>query len=138
MKIKVLLINESGANFIDIENDYKEINRALNWEDAWNTPTIQVRGNKYICICSDTGKLRHERVACLSYDNISAPKSTLREPFIVGSVIITKFDGIEDYEALNEQDMALLKSRFLYNNNSLLLHQYFPTLLILDGTGATD
>ena len=127
----VLLINETGASYIDIDNTNEAFNRALNWDDAWNTPTLSIRGHKYICVCADTGKIRHERVSALSYANLVEPKETLREPFIVGSCIITKFDGTDDFEALNDEDIELLDSR-LFSHGKTYLKDYFKTILILD------
>lgn len=128
--MRVLLINENGASYIDIENDYKAFNKALDWDDAWNTPTIRVKGHQFVCVCSDTGKLRHEQVSALSYANLIEPKETLREPFIVGAIIITKFDGTDDFKALNDQDVALLNSR-LWTPISIV-EEFYKTMLILD------
>lgn len=126
-----LLINKNGASYIDIDNTCEAINKALGWDDAWNTPTISVRGHKYICICSDTGKIKHEPVSALSYNNLIEPKQALQEPFIVGAIIISKFDGIDDYEALNDKDIEILNSR-LYSHGKTYLKDYFKTILILD------
>lgn len=131
MDIKVLLINENGADFVNVENTNEAINKLLNWDDAWNVPSIQVRGHNFLCVCADLGKIRHERVACLSYNNLIEPKEALQEPFIVGSVIITKFDGIDDFEALNDEDIEILKSR-LFTHGKNYLKDYFPTILVLD------
>ena len=127
----VLLINETGASYIDIDNTNEAFNNALNWDDAWNTPTLSIRGHKYVCVCADTGKIRHERVSALSYANLIAPKETLQEPFIVGACIITKFDGTDDFEALTDDDIELLDSR-LYSHGKTYLKEYFKTILILD------
>lgn len=127
----VLLIDKNGASYIDIENTNSAINKALNWDDAWNTPTIRVRGRQFICICSDTGKLRHEPVSALSYANLIEPKETLREPFIVGAIIITKFDGTDDFEPLNEDDIEILDSR-LYSHGKTYLKEFYKTILVLD------
>ena len=127
----VLLINETGASYIDIDNTNEAFNSALNWDDAWNTPTLSIRGHKYVCVCADTGKIRHEQVSALSYANLIAPKETLREPFIVGACIITKFDGTDDFEALTDDDIELLDSR-LYSHGKTYLKEYFKTILILD------
>lgn len=131
MIIKVLLINSDGAKFIDIENTNKALNEALQWNDAWNVPTIKVRGNDYLVICSDTGKLRREPVSCLSYIDLIEPKQALREPFIVGNVIITKFDGIDDFTSLNDKDIEVLTER-LYEHKKPYLKSYLPTILVLD------
>lgn len=125
------LINQDGAKTIDIPNDYKEINKALNWDDAWNTPTIRLRGHDYIVICSDTGKLRHEPVSAISYINWLIPTKEIREPFIAGSIIITKFDGTDDFEALNDKDIEIIESR-LFTHGIESLKNYFKTILILD------
>lgn len=131
MKIKVLLINEQGAKFTEVENTNEAINELLAWDDAWNVPTIEVRGNRYLVVCSDTGKMRHEKVSCLSYGNLLEPSEALREPFIVGSVIITKFDGTDDFEALNDDDVETLSSR-LYEHKKTYLKDYFKTILVID------
>lgn len=130
--MRFLLINENGAKYIDIENTNEAIDNALGWDDAWNTPTIKVRGHSYIAICSDKGKLRHEPVSALSYSNLIAPKQALREPFMVGAIIITKFDGIDDFEGLNDEDIETLDSR-LYSHGKPHLKDYLKTLLIIDG-----
>lgn len=131
MEIRVLLINEQGANFVNVENTNKAINQLLNWEDCWDVPTINIRGHQYLIVCSDTGKMKHWPVSCLSYDNLIEPKEALREPFIVGSVIITKFDGKDDFKSLNDKDVEILESR-LYTHGKAYLKDYFPTILILD------
>lgn len=130
--MRVLLINENGATYIDIENTNEAIDKALGWDDAWNTPTISVRGHHYIAICSDRGKLRHEPVSAIAYSNLIAPKQALREPFMVGAIIITKFDGIDDFEGLNDEDIETLDSR-LYSHGKPYLKDYLKTLLIIDG-----
>lgn len=130
MKIRVILIDEEGANVLDIDNTCEAFNEALGWDDAWNTPTIELSGHKFIVVCSDLGKVRHEKVSCLSLVNFLAPKETLQEPFIVGNVIITKFDGIDDFTSLNEKDIDLIFDSLYYSNknNSELM----PQVLILD------
>lgn len=132
MTIKVLLINENGANYIDIENDYKSFNNALKWDDYWNTPTISVMGKKYIAICSDTGKLRHESISALSKVNFIAPKETIRETFLVGAIIITKFDGTDDFETLNEKDIDTLNNRLFSFLQNKTKEGIMPTILMLD------
>lgn len=127
----VLIINENGASYTEIENTNTAFNKALGWDDAWNTPTILVRNHKYICVCSDTGKLRHERVSAIAYRNLIEPKDTLQEPFIVGTCIITKFDGTDDFEPLTDEDIEILDSR-LYSHGKVNLKEFFKTLLILD------
>ncbi len=127
----VLLINDNGATFTDIENTNKDFERVLNWDDAWNTPTIFVRKHRFIAVCSDTGKLRHERVSALSYDNLINPGETLRETFLVGTIIITKFDGTDDFESLNDEDIEILNSR-LFTHGKTYLKDFYKTILVLD------
>lgn len=130
MTIRVLLVNENGASFIEIDNTNDAINKALGWDDAWNTPTMSINGERYIIICSDTGKLRKEPVSAISMDNLIHPKSTLREPFVVGAIIVTKFDGIDDLASLNDHDVELLTERlFKHENHSTMFYQ---TLLVID------
>lgn len=128
--IRVLLIDETGANVLDIENTNKGFNDALQWEDAWNTPTIIVGGKRFIAVCSDRGKLRHEPVACIGRNNFDEPKQALQEPFIVGATIITKFDGIDDFEDLTSKDIDILLDNVI--NNDAGLKDYLPQVLILD------
>jgi len=127
--IEVLLINETGAKFVHVEDDNKAINKLLGWDDAWNVPTISVMNRKYLCVCSDTGKIRHEKVSALSLKNIFSPKETLQETFIVGSIIITKFDGIDDFESLNDEDKNVLLSSIMRPSTNSM---YFPDVLVLD------
>lgn len=131
MKIKILSIKQDGYQFKEIENDYEAFNNELEWDDAWNTPTIQVKGVRYIVVCSDLGKVRHEKVSVLGYDNVIAPKEALQEPFMVGNVIITKFDGIDDFESLNDSDIAILESR-LYQHHYIYDSEFFKTILVID------
>lgn len=131
MKMLSLLINEQGAQFIEVENTNEGINEALGWDDAWNTPTIRVRGHEYILICSDLGKIKHEKVSALSYNNLIEPKETLKEPFMVGAILISKFDGTDDLEALNDNDVEILKSR-LYTHKKTYLKDYYKTILVID------
>lgn len=128
--IRVLLIDEEGANILDIENSNKAFNNALGWDDAWNTPTIIVGGKRFIAVCADTGKLRHERVACIGRNNFIEPKETLQEPFIVGATIITKFDGIDDFDSLTSKEIDILIDNLI--DNSKRLKDYMPKVLILD------
>ena len=128
--VRVLLIDENGAEVIDIENTNTGFNNALGWADAWNTPTISVKGKKFIAVCSDRGKLRHEPVACLGRNNFIDPKDRLQEPFIVGSTIITKFDGIDNFEDLTSKDIDLLIDNLI--DNSKRLKGFFNKVLILD------
>lgn len=131
MEIKVCLINNQGASFVNVENNNEAFNKLLGWDDFWDCATILVRGQKFIVVCADTGKMRHEPVSCLSYNNLIEPKEALQEPFIVGACIITKFDGTDDFEALNDKDIETLKSR-LYTHGKSYLKDYFPTILVLD------
>lgn len=129
--MKFLLINENGAEFIEIENTNKAINEVLGWNDAWNVPTIKVRGLDFLCICSDLGKIKHQPISCISYDNLIEPKQEVREPFIVGAVLITKFNGIDDFKTLNDNDIEILKSR-LYEHQKPYLKDYYKTILVID------
>lgn len=128
--IKVLLINDKGANFIDIENDNKSFDNALQWDDCWNTPAIYVNGQHYICVCSDRGKLRHEKITCLSLINLLQPQKTIREPFIVGNCIITKFNGTDDFTTLNKADIENLKKRLIDVGKDK--NDFMTSILILD------
>lgn len=130
MMIKCILINENGASVIDIENDYRAFNKALNWDDAWNTPSVKINGEQFIIVCSDTGKLRHEPISAISLDNLIAPKSTIVEPFIVGSIIITKYDGTDDFASLSEHDIDTIMERLYKHNKNY--PDWFNTLLVLD------
>lgn len=130
--IKVLFINENGASFVEVENTNKGFNDLLAWDDAWNTPTIKVWGDSYICVCSDTGKIRHEPISCLSLDNLLDATDQIREPFIVGNVIITKFDGTDDFESLTEHDIEKLRTRLYKIPQPFRVKDFFKTLLILD------
>lgn len=106
-------IDELGGRVIDIPNKYEAINEAWGLNHAWNTPTLQIGGKKFIVICSDVGKVKHLPISCISKDDLINPKSTIREPFIVGPVIITKFDGIDDFTDLTELDIVLLNNRLI-------------------------
>jgi hypothetical protein len=130
--IRVLIIEKDGANVIDIENTNTGFNNALGWgwHDAWNTPTISVNGKKFIAVCSDTGKIRNEQVACIGRNNLMDPKDRLQEPFIVGTTIITKFDGIDDFEDLTSKDIDLLIDNLI--DNKKRLKGFFKKVLILD------
>ena len=128
--MRFYLINKDGAKVIDIENNNKEINKALGWSDAWNTPTIKVCGERYIAICSDLGKIRHEPVSALSSKNLFLRFKTLREPFLVGPIIITKFDGIDDFESLNDEDIEYLESSTI--NVGIEGADFYKEVLILD------
>lgn len=128
--MRFYLINENGGQVIDIENDYKEINKALGWDDAWNTPTIKINGDNYIAICSDKGKIRHEKVSALGINNLLSPKKELREPFLVGAILITKFDGIDDYEGLNDEDIENIESSLIEVGKEG--RDFYEYILILD------
>lgn len=128
--IKVFLINERGAREIVINNDYRAFNKVLGWSDAWNTPTIKIKGKSFICVCSDTGKLRGEKISCLGYNNLFSDSEFYQEPFIVGNCIITKFDGVDDFESLTEEDIKLLSSYLLDTKNQV--SNAMPKILILD------
>lgn len=132
MKIKVLFIDENGASFVEVENSCDGFNSLLKWDDCWNTPTIRVWGDPYVCVCSDRGKIRHEPVSCISLDNLLDQTEELREPFIVGNVIITKFDGTDDFESLTDHDIEKLRTRLYKIPTPLKVKDFFKTLLILD------
>ncbi len=131
--IRILLINQNGAEFKEINNTTKGINDALGWYDFWNTPVISIGGEQYICICSDNGKRDNEPISCIGINNLVSPSpdNYIKEPFICGTVIITKYDGIDDYETLNDRDVELLKEH-LYKHNKPNTKDFFPELLILD------
>lgn len=128
--MRFYLINENGGQVIDIENNNKEINKALGWSDAWNTPNINVNGEEYIAICSDTGKIRHEKVSALGINNLLSPKKELREPFLVGAIIITKFDGIDDFTGLNDEDIENIESSMACIGKEG--RDFYENILILD------
>lgn len=128
--MRFYLVNENGGQAIDIENNNKEINKALGWSDAWNTPTIKISGEDYIAICSDLGKVRHEKVSALGINNLLSPKKELREPFLVGAIIITKFDGIDDFEGLNDEDIENIESSLIEVGKDSI--DFYERILILD------
>ena len=130
--IKVLFIDMNGASFVDIENTCKGFNDLLGWDDAWNTPTIKVWNNDYVCICADTGKIRHEPISAITMQNFFEEGEEIREPFIVGNIIITKFDGTDDFESLTEHDIELLRTRLYKIPSKLPTKDFYRTLLILD------
>lgn len=130
MTIKVMLIDLLGHSFIDIENDNKAFDNALGWDDCWNTPAIYVNGQHYICVCSDRGKIRHEKISCLSIRNLYEPSETIQEPFIVGNVIITKFNGTDDFTSLNDKDIENLEQHIL--NVGAHKKDFMREILILD------
>lgn len=125
-----LLINENGASFIDIPNKLEDLNKALGWNDAWNTPTIYIEDHAYIIICSDLGKVRHERVSALSFKNLISPTDNLREPFIVGNIIISKFNGVDDFASLTKKDQEILNSRLMEHHYTST--DFYPCILIID------
>lgn len=129
-KIRVFLINEEGAREIEIDNDFRSFNKVLGWDDAWNTPTIKINGISFICVCSDTGKLRHEKVACIGINNLMHPQDYLQEPFIVGACIITKYDGVDDFESLSKEEIMLLSSSILKRTTEDS-NFCFPDMLII-------
>jgi len=131
MKIDVLRLNYEGAKVITIENTNEGFNNALEWDDAWNTPTIRVNGKEYILICSDTGKMRHERISCVSKINLTNPQDTMQEPFMVGNIIITKFDGVDDFISLTEDDIINLMTR-LYKHHNIYNTELMPSVLVID------
>ena len=130
--IKVLFISENGASFVFIENNYNAFNDLLEWDDAWNTPTIKVWNNDYVCICADTGKIRHEPISAITMQNFFEEGDEIREPFIVGNIIITKFDGTDDFESLTEHDIELLRTRLYKIPSKIPTKDFSRTLLILD------
>lgn len=130
-KIRVIVLNDKGYKIVEVQNDYKSIRSLVSWECAWNTPLVQVCGQKYMIICSDLGKLEKKKISCLGYTNLISPKETVQEPFICDEVIITKWDGNDDYETLNDLDIGILESR-LYTHQKKYLRDFFPTILVLD------
>lgn len=128
--IRVLLIDENGAEVIDIENSNKAFNEALGWDDAWNTPTIKVKDKYFIAVCSDTGKIRHEPIACIGYNNLFNNAEHLQEPFIVGATIITKFDGIDDFISLDNKDIDTLADNLMTMKTTS--KDWYPKVLIIE------
>ena len=133
MTIKVLFISENGASFVDIENTCKGFNDLLGWDDAWNTPTIKIWNNDYVCVCADTGKIQHWPISALTMRNWTNDEmEQVQEPFIVGNIIITKFDGTDDFESLNEHDIELLRTRLYKVPHLIEVKDFYRELLILD------
>lgn len=130
--IRVLRIDENGAEVIDIENTNQAFEEALGWDDAWNTPTIRVNGHSYIAVCSDTGKIRHEPIACIGANNLFEPNEQgyIKEPFIVGTTIITKFDGIDDFCSLDQADLNRLADNLMPMHKAT--NQWYPKVLIIE------
>lgn len=128
--MEVLLINEKGASFIDIPNTNEAINQALGWEDYWDCPNIKVGNLDYVVICADTGKMRHEPVSAIGINNFSNDSPNLLEPFIVGAIIITKFDGTDDFMTLNQADKENLAEHIFEPSKKSPM--FYPSLLIID------
>ncbi len=126
--MKTFLVNEQGAKVIDIPNNLEALKQALGWEDAWNTPTLQIGGRKYIVICSDTGKIRHEKISAISVSTILTGR--LVEPFLVGPILITKFDGIDDFMDLDQADINILENAMFQSRNPN--DETFDLMLVLD------
>lgn len=126
--MKTFLVNEQGAKVIDIPNNYEAIKQALGWDDAWNTPTLQIGGRKYIVICSDRGKIRHEKISAISVSTILT--GSLVEPFLVGPILITKFDGIDDFMDLDQADINILENAMFQARNPN--DETFDLMLVLD------
>lgn len=129
--MKMYKLSETGHGVIDIPNTYESIKNELSWNDAWNTPTMLIRGKPFIIICSDLGKMKHMKVSCLSYPNLIVPRNALKEPFVVGEVIVTKFDGVDDFESLTKEDIELIESRLIETPN-LSRTTFFDTILVID------
>ena len=132
MKIRVFIIDKNGASVEDVENTNVAIDERLGWDDAWNTPTIRVGTNDYICICADTGKLRHEPISAMVVDNLFEQGEFIKEPFIVGAIMITKFDGTDDFESLTDNDIDNLKEHLYHIPSHLPVREFYRTILILD------
>lgn len=128
-KIIVMTINNNGAKVVEIENTHKAFNALVSWDDAWNTPVVRVCGRYYIVICADTGKMRHEKISALSCDAINRLER-LSEPFMVGDLVITKYDGKDDFESLNAKDIELLSSRIITTKPALNQYLYSHILAI--------
>lgn len=131
--IKVLFISENGASFVDVENTNKGFNTLLGWDDAWNTPTIKIWNNDYICVCADTGKIQHWPISAIGMNNFfNDDEELIHEPFIVGNIIITKFDGTDDFESLTQHDIELLRTRLYKIPAKIPTNDFYRELLILD------
>lgn len=132
MFIKVLFLDKNGASFVDIENSLEGFKALLGWDDSWNTPTIHVWNNDFICICADTGKVQHWPISAITMNNFFNDEEQVKEPFIVGNIIITKFDGTDDFCSLTEHDIELLRSRLYSIPAKIPSKDFYKTLLILD------
>lgn len=128
--IIVMTINEQGANVVEVENTNEAFNTLVSWDDSWNTPLVSICGRLYIAICSDMGKIRHDKISALSCSAINRLER-LSEPFLVGDLIITKYDGVDDFESLDKKDIEILSSRIV-NTKEGLKHYLYKQVLAID------
>lgn len=108
--MKFYLIDEHGADVVDIANTNEAINKALHWKNSWgcwNETAVDVSGIQYLIICCDLGKRIGLPISAIPTETFETGK--LQEPFMVGPVLITKFDGKDDYETLTEKDIENLR-----------------------------
>ena len=130
MLIRVVFINESGMHDMTIENDYQTIKNLIGFDEAWNTPTITLDDVNYIVVCSDLGKIRHYPVSALSLHSLNRRKDRLEEPFIVGPIMITKFDGVDDFATLTDEDIERIESSML--NLEHAPEDWYNDILVFD------
>lgn len=130
-KIRVMVIKLNGVSVVEVENTNKAINDLVSWDDAWNTPMVWCGGRPYIAICSDCGKMRGERISAVKGTQILNLHEGIKEPFLVGDIVITKYNGIDDFESLNDKDIEILYSRL--SKTSFYIKKYFyKDVLMLD------
>ncbi|MCR5309171.1 MAG: hypothetical protein K6E21_03575 [Bacilli bacterium] len=128
--MKFYLINENGAKVIDIPNTSEEIDAVLNYKSSyggWNTPTIKVKGRQFIAVVCDLGKKIGLPISAITVE--TAMTNKLKEPFLVGPTLISKFDGKDDFATLDDKDIEILKSATEQSNTSEYLYK---DLLLLD------
>ncbi len=95
-----------------IKNDIHEFYSLLKCE-AIDCPTRYISGVKVIIVCDDNGALKGDKIPSI----IDFNKDDLFEikEIIYGNVFICKFDGIDDFTSLSEDEIL----KILMSKNSV-------------------
>ncbi len=91
---------------LTIKNKLKEFYKILKC-DSIECPTRSINGVKVIIVCDGEGALKEDNIPTII--GLSFKEHKFKE-FIYGNVFICKFDGIDDFASLSENEINKILS----------------------------
>ena len=132
--MKFYLINENGANAIDIPNTNEDIDKALNFKDGYgsrNYAHIQVSGFSYLAIVCDMGKPINLPVSAVPQKiAYTTTKDAIPEPFLVGPTLIGLYDESIGFMDLLDNDIERLTHATVDIPHPNIVNTYKKILII--------